>query len=181
VNVATTLVGDRTQVRGLALAGGQVWLDLVEQGPSDAACCPTQLARRAWALHGDELTATDVEGLGTLALAVVKGEWVLTHLAIDEPLPPGPEVTLSIERGEIQGSGGCNRFFGSITEASPGQVEIGPVGSTRKACPEDEMRRETTYLRRLEATRQYGFLAGRLALTWQSDDEMGVLLFERRR
>ena len=47
--------------------------------------------------------------------------------------------------GKISGFGGCNSLFGSYT-ANGGALEIGPLGSTRKACAEPVMKAETVFL-----------------------------------
>jgi heat shock protein HslJ len=48
------------------------------------------------------------------------------------------------------------------------------------ACPEAVMRVEQRYLAALAGVSRFGFLAGRLALTWSADGAMHTLLFERR-
>jgi hypothetical protein len=55
-NVSSILVGDRTQPSMLSIGGGMIFLDVVEAGPGDAACCPTQPARKTYRLgrHGLE-------------------------------------------------------------------------------------------------------------------------------
>jgi hypothetical protein len=65
-NLATVLVGDRTQPSMLAIGGGMIFLDVVEAGPGDAACCPTQPARKTYRYgrHGLE----PVTGVSSLPL-----------------------------------------------------------------------------------------------------------------
>ena len=48
VNTATALVGDRVQIREGRLESRRVVLDVVQAGPSDALCCPGEVAVRAW-------------------------------------------------------------------------------------------------------------------------------------
>jgi hypothetical protein len=55
-NVASTLVGDRIQIREARIEEGRIFLDLLQAGPGDAACCPGELATRGW-----ELTAQRAE------------------------------------------------------------------------------------------------------------------------
>lgn len=50
VNLATELVGDRIQVRGARISGRSVYLDVVQAGPEDAACCPGEVATLGWDL-----------------------------------------------------------------------------------------------------------------------------------
>ncbi|UCH85266.1 MAG: META domain-containing protein [Candidatus Latescibacterota bacterium] len=182
VNVGTVLIGDRPQVRSLKIADANIWMDLVEQGPDDAACCPTQLARKAWRLQNDTLTESASQIEGTLSIEMLLGtEWVLTHTNIGEPAPPEAEITMEFLEGKITGSSGCNNYFAIIEETSPGNVRMGPLASTRKACPEELEQIE--YFHRLRASRvkTYWFFLGRLALSWRSPDGWnGTMLFVPR-
>lgn len=55
VNVATTLLGDRVRIDGMAIAAGQITLDVTTHGPDDPLCCPSQAATWVYALEGDAL------------------------------------------------------------------------------------------------------------------------------
>ena len=52
--------------------------------------------------------------------------------------------------GQFAGHAGCNRFFGSY-RIDGSAIEIGPLGATRMACPEDVMDRERRFLDALGA------------------------------
>ena len=56
--------------------------------------------------------------------------------------------------GKISGFAGCNRFFGTFV-ATDSTLEVGALGSTRMACPETIMRRETEFLRGIQAATGY--------------------------
>ena len=56
--------------------------------------------------------------------------------------------------GLLQGHGGCNRFFGSYSLSNDG-LEIGPIGSTRMACPQPVMDRELSFMQALENARRF--------------------------
>ncbi len=76
-------------------------------------------------------------------------EWRATWLA-DERLDH--EVTVAFKSGgEVIGNAGCNMFKGTYTEER-GLVDIGPLATTRKACPADLMDAEDTFLRGLQNT-----------------------------
>ena len=47
-NIATISLGDRARITALAIDGGNLVADLVEHGPNDPMCCPTQVVRRQW-------------------------------------------------------------------------------------------------------------------------------------
>lgn len=55
VNMATTQLGDRVQVTGLAVEDGQIVVTLLTQGPDDPMCCPTQAETRVYRLEAGEL------------------------------------------------------------------------------------------------------------------------------
>jgi hypothetical protein len=47
---AMTQLGDRTQIKSLAVRDGQVVVDLLTHGPNDPMCCPSQLVTRTYAV-----------------------------------------------------------------------------------------------------------------------------------
>ena len=87
VNLGTAEVGDRTKLQNLWLQGGKVIMDVVEAGPKDPACCPTQLARKTYAFEGGALKQAKSEVLGTLTMGTLAAnEWQL--VSIDgQPVP----------------------------------------------------------------------------------------------
>ena len=178
VNVGTALIGDRVQLRTLRLVDDRVELNVVQQGPEDAACCPTQKATRTWKLEPGGLAEVASQVRGRLSLVDLAGvEWTLTHFAWNDPVPNGLAITLTVEDGRIAGSSGCNRYFAGIEESQPGSVNVSAIGSTRMACPEEVMEIESRYLEALGGVTKYSFLAGRLALSYQSGDTFHTLLF----
>ena len=50
-NTATISLGDRVRVTALAIEEGRIIADLVEHGPNDPMCCPTNNIRREWQLQ----------------------------------------------------------------------------------------------------------------------------------
>src|SRR5580704_14179425 len=101
-----------------------------------------------------KISAT-VVAIGTGAPFSLSGsEWVLEdlggHGVIDRV-----QATLSFpETGKVGGNGSCNRFFGPL-EMSGDHIKIGPLGSTRMACPEAVMKQETKYLAALQAANHF--------------------------
>ena len=47
-NMATISLGDRARITALGIDAGILVADLVEHGPNDPMCCPTQAVRRQW-------------------------------------------------------------------------------------------------------------------------------------
>jgi heat shock protein HslJ len=181
VGYGTALVGDRPQVRSVAIVDGRIRFELIAHGPEDAACCPTFFWTKEWAVVQGTLQQVSALMGERLSVGALAGpDWVLTHLDIGEPAPDEPELTVRFEDGRLAGRSGCNGYFAELTESAPGQIRVGPVGSTRMACPPEIMRLEQGYLERLGQLSRYGFWRGRLALTWQADDGFGSFLFEPR-
>ena len=182
-NVATALIGDRVQVRMATLDGRRIVLDLVQAGEKDAACCPGDLVTRTWELAGAALKEGAVVKTGRLSLDVLAGsEWVLKAWAWDEAAPAVPEVTLKLDGARLAGSAGCNNYFAPVKAGgTPGDIQVGPAGSTRMMCPDAEMAVEQRFFAQLAGMSQMRFLAGQLALSYVKPDKaLGVMLFERR-
>lgn len=173
VNVATTLLGDRVQVRAVRVVDRRLLVDLVQAGPEDPACCPGQTAQRAWLLKGGVLQrARSPQTPGRLSITDIgTSEWALTHWDRSEPLASGPSPTLAVNDGRLTGFAGCNRFFAEAAAGgSPGEVEVKPPGTTRRACEEAEMATETRFTQLLSRVRRFSFMPGALLLDYQLPD-----------
>lgn len=179
-NLNTAPVGDRTKVQSLWLEKGRIVMDVVEAGPNDAACCPTQVARKTFAMEGGVLKQQSSEVRGVLAISMLAAnEWTLIEID-GQPLPAGVEPPLVLfERDTVRGFAGCNRFNATVKETKPGEIGIGLAAGTRKACPPPAMELEDKFLGELAKVRGYTFLATQLALTWQDGDRIGTLLFRK--
>lgn len=62
-NTATTLLGDRVQLNDVAIVDGQIIVDMITQGPGDAACCPTREVQQIYVLAEDALTLVSEEAV----------------------------------------------------------------------------------------------------------------------
>ena len=178
-NLGTALVGDRVQLRSGRIHNARVELDIVQQGPKDAACCPSQLARRSWKLGARGLQEGQAEITGTLSISELAGKkWVLTNLQMGKALRAGLGATLMFEGNQLSGNSSCNNYFASVQPGEmPGDITVSGTGSTRMACPPALMSFESRYLKALGNVTKYGFLNGRLALTWQQDGAVNTMLF----
>jgi heat shock protein HslJ len=181
VNLDTSLIGDRVQIRALRIASGTIEIDVVQAGSNDPACCPAELATRSFVLREGGLAEGRARVTGELGLDTLDAaRWRLTHFARDEPAPQDPAITLIVSEGRLTGSSGCNRYSGGATAGdAAGEVTIGPLAGTRMACPEPAMSIETRYLQALQSTVGYAFANGKLALTRMEEAGLQVMLFER--
>lgn len=178
-NLGTALVGDRVQVRSGWIVEQRVTLDLVRAGPTDAACCPSERALVSWSLVDGGLTKLEEEVIGVLSLADIEGpEWSFAAIGWGETIPDDIAATLHFQDNKVAGTGGCNRFFGSVTSERPGELEFSGMGTTQMACPEMAMDAERRFLSTLAGATSYGFAAGRLLLTCETEDGMVALLFD---
>jgi hypothetical protein len=81
VSLATAPVGDRVKLQKLWVEHGQVHMDVVEAGPKDPACCPTQLARKVYALDGGALKQLSSDVVGVLSVNLLAAtDWVLAGI-----------------------------------------------------------------------------------------------------
>ncbi|MFN3892904.1 MAG: META domain-containing protein [Beijerinckiaceae bacterium] len=96
------------------------------------------------AATGAAMAQSDLTGSAWLAEDIMGRGVVDRAQSTLQPLPDG----------RVAGSSGCNRFNGKGA-VSHGKVEIGPLATTRMACPPALMDQETRYLKALAASRRY--------------------------
>jgi heat shock protein HslJ len=182
-NVATVFLGDRVQVRDVRLVGATLVADLVQAGPGDAACCPSEMVTRLFSMKEDRLDEIPSSAApARLSLEELSGvEWVLRRWSSSEPAPAQPEVTLSYGDGRISGRAGCNSYFASANGQAPGAISVGPAGTTRMACPPDVTAVEKRFLGILPRIDRYAFLAGQLTLSYEQDGTRGSLTLARKK
>ena len=178
--IAAVPVGERVSVRSVKLENSQITLEILQAGPKDPACCPSELVTRTWMLERVGLVESGTrKRTGVLKLATVEGvEWLLRPGSL--PSPPGaPVVSLRFDRERISGDAGCNRYAGSAAPAGlPGELTLKAVKATNRECPAAVMNQEQQFLQALRRTVRYGFYLGDLALTWQKEDgSLGLLRF----
>jgi len=163
-------LGDRVQIRAVAVDADLVVLDVVQAGAGDAACCPSEKAELVWELSDRGLTQVSSKVAGRLSTADLEGvEWVLERFAPDEAAPPEPAATLVVEGDRVFGTSFCNAYFGKLVETAPGEIEVRALGSSRRSCPAPANGLEHRFQGALAAVARYSFLVGRLALTTRQD------------
>lgn len=182
VHLGTALIGDRVQLQNGRITDGKIILEVIQQGAGEAACCPSQKARRFWTLNANGLKEGEAQMTGTFSLADIAGKtWILTRLKKNEPHPVQPVITLTIDDKHAAGKSACNRYFANVTSSAiPSDLTLQQIGSTRMTCPDRIMDLESNYLEALKNVSRYRFLAGKLALTWQKNDTVNTMLFVSR-
>ena len=104
--------------------------------------------------------------------------WVAEDIDGDEVVDQ-PQSTISFDEAtRVTGNAGCNRFFGSA-QLGAQTLELGPLGSTRMACPDAIMDQEYRFLKALEASRRYRLDAGTNRLSLSDAQGNIVLRFSR--
>lgn len=76
-----------------------------------------------------------------------------TPIQASETLNP-PWIQIDSIENRINGSGGCNRFFGKLSLKGT-EIEISNVGSTKMACPNLEI--ESAFFQMLENSQKFAF------------------------
>ena len=181
VNLGTALVGDRVQIKAGAIVDGAISLDLIQAGPREAACCPTQKALVTWRLEDGNLVRVATEITGELSLEDLRGsDWVLAAIGQEEPVSGDSRIRIRFVEDRVDGSGGCNSYFGTVTGEEPGQLRFSAMGTTMMACSDPVMDLERRYLRTLAGGSTYRFSAGRLVIGCDTDEGPVPLIFERR-
>ena len=103
---------------------------------------------------------------GRLSLAAL-ADVTWTLVSVDGVAVSGVErpPTAVFEGNRVSGFGGCNRYFGQVTEKSPGAIAIGPLAGTRMACHDPAMELETRFYAAMSRATRYSFVGGRLVLS----------------
>jgi putative lipoprotein len=83
--------------------------------------------------------------------------WTLAMIN-NKPLLPGTAITMQFKNGELAGFAGCNTYQGKYTadlnDDGSYTITVGPLTTSRLACPQDIMQQEQEYLTSLQqATR----------------------------
>jgi putative lipoprotein len=97
---------------------------------------------------------------------LIDSQWIPTELngqpALQFAGSPGLELCFS-RTHQVDGFGGCNRFFGSY-ECDGDALTLGPLGSTRRFGPAELMKQESTLLAALQRVTAYRLSGDNLLL-----------------
>jgi heat shock protein HslJ len=103
---------------------------------------------------------SDANGLSSFATTRIQIDarleasvWTLATMNT-RPLLPGTAITLQFKNGELAGFAGCNSYLGKYTadlnEDGAYTTTVGPLTTSRLACPQDIMQQEQEYLTSLQ-------------------------------
>lgn len=80
--------------------------------------------------------------------------WLVEGLAPDSAAESFRQTLVFVDDEQINGEGGCNSFFGTY-RTDGARLTIGPLGSTRMACPGPLMDAEDRLFAALEAVAEW--------------------------
>ncbi len=112
--------------------------------------------------------ATGVAGCGQQSsvanVTELKGtSWSGVRIAGDT-IPPNAKITANFGLdGQMNGSAGCNRYFTAYKE-NQSKLTLGPIGATKKLCPELQMLAEKRFLAALGSANGWAMKDGNLIL-----------------
>ena len=109
-------------------------------------------------LKGQHLPAT-----ANLNTALTDQRWQPRFLGAEELPATTPLFVEFAMDGSIRGHGGCNNFGGQL-ESQSGQLRVGPLRITRKACSPDVMTRETAFVGAVKDAIHFDVTSDRLLL-----------------
>lgn len=90
---------------------------------------------------------------------------------------PTSEVFMTLEDGKVNGKAGCNSFFGSYELGEGNQLDFGPMGATKMACPDMDI--EVFFFTMLDSTRIYTIEGNKLSLKDVNEGVLGVFKAEK--
>ena len=136
-NVATTNLGDRVQINSVAIQDNQIVVDMVNQGPDDPMCCPTQQVVQTYELQDDQLVLVDSQVIGTVEAAPEES-------AGPDPVAPDSEAPpVELPEAEAQEpSGAVIAELGVNVRTGPGTaypiIGVAPQGTVGEIIGKSE-------------------------------------------
>ncbi len=157
------LLGDRIQIRSLAVDQQKIILHTIEAGEGQPACCGTQQRVLTVGLHGNELALESREDEGEFSLAALQGtDWYLLDRPGDRLNAIHPSCTqVRFLEDAIELRIGETVYSIAIQEPTLGHIQLMPPPSlsSTELSPPRRLLRDLTHLT------QYQFRAGRLLLS----------------
>ena len=137
-------------------------------GPAAGASFTTIYARPG--IYHPSVTVTDANDLSDSASMAITinahpegTDWILSDVI------PGTSIEILFRNGNIQGFGGCNqynaKYTATPTQGLSGNISIGPISNSSRACTEEILAQEQTYLANLQSATAFTISGNRLTLT----------------
>lgn len=146
----------------LRIAGGGKLLVLAISGEAPSEEAPSE--------EPPSEEPPDEEAPGPVEQPALKDTWwVLEAYGAPGNLTPaiaGREPTMDFATGELNGSAGCNSYFGSYTSSTDGSLDVSDLGNTDMYCTEEDIRdQEQAFLEALSGADKYEVVGGKLRIT----------------
>jgi heat shock protein HslJ len=158
LNPAAVLLGDRVKLNKVSIENNLIVVDMVQAGPDDPLCCPSQHVIKTYEWQKDQLVEKSsqvVESSPELVGTVWR--WEQTLMNSGAKLAPDNPNSYTVEfkpDGTVAIQADCNQVGGNYTlEGSSITIELGP--STLAACPEGSL--GDPFIRHLGAVGAYFF------------------------
>ncbi|MCB0225273.1 MAG: META domain-containing protein, partial [Anaerolineae bacterium] len=153
-SVATISLGDRVEINSIAIENNQIVVDMVQAGPDDPMCCPSQHVINTYELQGDQLvevssqpveddtTSDSSDSSSSPELTGPVWAWQQTQMNNGDlftPDDPGNYTVQFMADGTMSAQADCNQVGGSYTVNDDSQMTITLGPSTLVACPEGSL------------------------------------------
>ena len=109
---------------------------------------------------------------------LIGSEWELRDLAGLPVLPDGRPTLSFADPGRISGNASCNRF-GGAADLGDGTIKVGPLQTTRMACPAEVDAQEKAFLTAIQNANRLELVNGELVVYTESLEQ--PLKFSRTR
>ncbi|NOX63741.1 MAG: META domain-containing protein [Chloroflexi bacterium] len=182
-NVATVLLGERVQIKEIAIEDDSIVVNMVTHGPEDPRCCPTQETLRTYELRDGQLNLISEENSGlevrsaTLEdLIAHPWKWMQTTFAdgglMALKYPERYQVAFA-EDGTLQIRSDCNAGEG-VYRLDEDKLTIDADLNARKSCPRGSKTQE--FITQLNQADIAMMIGDNLLIRLQTD--AGNMLFE---
>ena len=170
----------------------RITAEFVRYTESDPLCCPSRISTVVYDLRADEVPLLMPKGVTNRTTSSTGGgadsnsdtdaaqlfgeRWTLTGMGERSFNAGEPYIEFARGQRRFSGSTGCNRVSGSV-EIDGARIRLSPIISTKRGCPGEAQRVETSFLRALETMTRFEIQADTLRL-YANDG--AVLTFVRR-
>ena len=148
--VAYIPLGDRVQISSIAIQNNQIMVDMVQAGPDDPMCCPSQQVIKTYELQGDQLVETSSQVVGGEAEAssaivgiIWNWEGFMDQAEQNDIVVPNPDAYRLelLPDGTYAAKADCNLAGGNYTlEGASLTLQLGPT--TMAECGPDSLYNE---------------------------------------